>query len=615
MKKTFRRIAIYSLTGGASLYLGLLSLGGMYALVPLVPLAALSFVLSVAYEGEIYLQNLTQAVMKLLKSDSLDRAVSKAYLKHLFAALPKLLTSKRDSGHYPSFFYDYLELVQGAHHDRRKKKSLKDLETMFAQMVLDGADGAKEEDSPYQQRLLEWLNEQDDDLKPESWRAYKDKQATLQSAFAVPLSVLAGVFSALGTTFLLFETITIVPALAAISLNVWCVAVVPLALLAGSAYGLLTYNSTTDFMINNPFSNWFGKIKRKWDDDHIAESVVMGAAFSALCGLACALTICTAGTWMTIVDENSSIYRFITSLPKWVMGVVNPIVTTLSSLAFNLQNTSASLSLMMPFLMTPFEKIKHMSEETVADIKAVWARESWLQFVNPFRFLYQCLYEPLRRILFLGHLASIGVTSDRVPGFSKLGSACLGFVAEFGEDSHYFFGHECGGVGHSMRAALDEHLEADGHNHNLDLPTRFLEICLAPLELLRRGWNQCADWLVTPPISPNVKKGHHHTTQCCHGDHHEHVETAAAATVTPSSSDGWNVQHPIWFIDHYHRTHPSLPKDQSNAVEALLKNIKRVVKEKNVPENWHQFFHQLMSEDSQQVFPDDLKRKVEIRFA
>lgn len=598
MKETLRRFSVYLLTGGASLYLGLLSLGGMYALVPLVPLAVLSFVLSVAYEGEIYLQNLNQAVKKLLKSDSLKRAMTKTYLKYLFDAHPDLLRSQQDS---PRFFHDYLELLQSSHHSKRAKKRLKDLEKMFAELVFENG----EDDPPlYQKELRDWLNQRSDDLKPEAWRAYKEKQATLQSMIALPLSILAGIFSALGTTFLLFETITIVPVLAAISLNVWYVAVPPLALAAGVAYGLLTYNCTTDFMMNNPFSNWFGKIKRMWNENHTIEAVVMGVAFTVLCGLAGALTICTGGTWLTIVDENSSIYRFITALPKWVMGLMNPIVITLSSLAFNLQNTSASLSLFKSFFMAPLVAIGALYQGIAKQVQAAWARESWLQFLNPFRFLYQCLFQPLRLVLFLGHLISIGVTSDRVPGLSKLFSAFLGFLAELGEDTHYFFGHECGGAGHSIEETLEEHLEGDGHQHNLDLPTRFLEITLTPLDLLRHLWNEGANWFVTPP---EIVAKREPPAICCGHDHHERLHEEAVVDLVKT----WDGQHPTWFMENYGKKHPSAKP----VVDALASDLKEA-KEKGLSiDDWQQALRKTFNQQKHQKdLPDDFKRKFEVRF-
>lgn len=592
MNKTLRRIAIYTLTGGASLYLGLLSLGGMYALVPIVPLAVLSFVLSVAYEGEIYLQNLTQAVKKLFKSDSLERAVTKSYLKHLFDA-------RIDS--LPEFFQDYKNLVLKASHSRRHKKQLKDLEKLFAQTVFgDPRDVSGE----YQTTFLNWLNQRDASLRPQFWIDYKQKQATLQKWIAMPLSLLAGVFSALGTTFLLFETINIVPALAAVSLNVWGIAFIPLALVAGLSYGLLTYNSITNFMINNPFSHWFGKIMQTGKDKRYIEATVMAVAFTALCGLAGALTVCTAGTWLTIVNENSSIYRLITELPKWVMGVMNPIVTTFSSLAFNLQNTSSSLRLLMPYIMAPFNKAVEALRSLRGEIADVWKRETWLQFINPFRLMYECLFEPLRKVLFIGHLASIGVTSDRVPGFSKIGSAWLGFIAEFGEDTHYFFGHKCGGADGSLEEALEEHLEGDGHNHNLDLPTRFLEICLSPLAVLGDGWNKAATWLIPPSIAQVEEQAAAHHDSCCHGDHHHHDDHASDEAADRNAQKGWQAAHPIWFMENYRKRHTALLSD---TVKHALDSMKAEVQANTLS-------LKASIEKHQNELPEDFKRRFEARF-
>ena len=62
-------IALIILTAGASLILGFLSFGGMYALLPFLPLAFAGFALSVSYEGEIYLQNIKGALKKLFKTN------------------------------------------------------------------------------------------------------------------------------------------------------------------------------------------------------------------------------------------------------------------------------------------------------------------------------------------------------------------------------------------------------------------------------------------------------------------------------------------------------------------------------------------------------------------
>lgn len=87
------------LTVGASLILGFLSFGGMYALWPVLPLAFAGFALSVAYEGEIYLQNIKGALNKLFKFNYLKNYLAKEYLLNHFP--------NTDEENCPQFFKDY----------------------------------------------------------------------------------------------------------------------------------------------------------------------------------------------------------------------------------------------------------------------------------------------------------------------------------------------------------------------------------------------------------------------------------------------------------------------------------------------------------------------------
>lgn len=80
LKKIPYNLALILLTAGASIILGFLSFSGMYALYPLLGLAFATFALSVAYEGEIYLQNIKGALTKLFKSDYLEHRMAKEYL-------------------------------------------------------------------------------------------------------------------------------------------------------------------------------------------------------------------------------------------------------------------------------------------------------------------------------------------------------------------------------------------------------------------------------------------------------------------------------------------------------------------------------------------------------
>ena len=88
------------LTLGASLILGFLSFGGMFALFPFLGLAFAAFVLSIAYEAEIYLQNNKGALNKLLKHNYLENFLAREYL---LTSFPTDINAED----CPQFFKDY----------------------------------------------------------------------------------------------------------------------------------------------------------------------------------------------------------------------------------------------------------------------------------------------------------------------------------------------------------------------------------------------------------------------------------------------------------------------------------------------------------------------------
>ncbi len=115
-------------------------------------------------------------------------------------------------------------------------------------------------------------------------------------------------------------------------------------------------------------------------------------------------------------------------IPAFFMGMINPAITGVASLAFVFENTAESLESIETGWQQP------------ATIPQKKEDKPWLSYLNPFNLILQLTYQPLRYLLFLGHLVSIGVTTDRLPGLSKPGSAAIGFISEGIEDYHYFFG-------------------------------------------------------------------------------------------------------------------------------------------------------------------------------
>lgn len=580
MKVKAKKIPYYLLllllATGASLILGLLSFGGMFVLFPTLTVAGMALTLSVAYEGEIYLQNISGALKKLFfKSDYLQNHLAKEFLLEKFPDTSKPC---------PQFFKDYeaqLHLLHEFGHKRlskedaaRKKlieKTLSDMEKWFATQLFPKA-GDHREFSDYEQDLHDWLvkNGQDEQIE-----LLEQRRATYNGVKI--FSLLAGFFMGYGTTYLLVEAFEVIPFLAAIPAASLPMLIVPMAIIAGSAYGFLTFNAVTDMINNDTVRKWYHKIKRNVHEEGFTpRNMFITATALLLLSLTLALTACTAGTWWTVAQNTRPLFAWMGNVPSYVMGFLNPLITSMSALVFNMENTSESLEMIEEiteskfprntYLLENFPNIKdkdcpqffkdykaqlkllhhysykHLSQEDLVQkkqiinelnrletflakqlaptkdelvsedeqnlrtwlrdhplktrwekvnqvFKALRERENWGQIVNPARLVLAVTITPLRVLLFLGHLVSIGVTADRMPGIPEIVSAILGIVSEGFEDVHYFVPHEHV-HSHSTKGLLEERLAAGhGHDHSADLPTRIIKLIALPIYGLAALWD------------------------------------------------------------------------------------------------------------------------------
>lgn len=521
-KKIPYYIALTLLTAGASLILGFLSFGGMYALLPLLPLAVATFILSVGYEGEIYLQNIKGAFKKLLKNNYLEHQVAKEYLLKHFPA-------PSEDEEWPQFFKDYkaqLELLDAfGHHSLNKqsqqkkeqiKQTLKDMETWFAQQLFQKT-MTHGKSSIYTQELHEWL-------KTHAQKEWQERIKTRKLRFhlAQGFSVCAALFMGLGSTYLIVEAFTIIPFIVAIPFTFWPFMIVPMALIAGTAYGMLTYNAITDLINNNTIVSWYKKLRADLSQGLTFRKILMTSTAVLLAGLAVALTVCTAGTWWTVATNARPLFAWMKHMPSFIMGVINPIVTGASAIFFNLENTAESLEM----IDQAMQRKKNFFQRTAESLQKGWQHikdtENWLQMINPFRLLLKITITPLRIILFLGHLFSIGFTADRMPGMPKILAALIAIISEGFEDAHYFVGHdheheegtephnhddEAHQHTHPLKTLLKERLEeGGGHNHNLDLPTLGLKSIAIPLYALAALWDSWSSRLNRHAIQVNKQQ-------------------------------------------------------------------------------------------------------------
>lgn len=602
LRKTPYYTILSLLTLGASTILGFLCFGGMYTLWPVLPLAATALVLSVVYEGEIYYQNIKGSLKKLTKVNFNEREVTNEYLLKHF---PDDLAA----ANCPSFFKDYalqLAIVHKYSHKRLDKasaarkqqaeKKLRDMEKWFSEQLLARKAG-KAAETPYEKEMAEWFSQQKD-LNTEIDAALYKRRVT--SWIAKGFSVLAGLFMTAGTTYLLVGTFTVLPMLAIPQVLLPAI-VLPLAIIAGAAYAMLIYNAITDMIANDTIRKGIKKIVDDWKSGDFAKrahAIFMGITLTLLAGLAVVLTICTAGTWWTIAKTAQPLFAWMSQMPSFIMGVINPIVVGIASIIFNIQNTFTTAA-MIDQSLRPSEAVQdhqHKKKESLGFFARIGqyftkkfnklrAEQNWLQILNLPRILLRLVMIPLRIILFVGHIASMGVGDDRVPGIPAIVSAILSTISEIFEDGHYFM-HIAGSHhhhhSHKTKDMLNERLNKEhSHNHDVDLPTRFLNLVFSPVFLLAASWNYLASqlnsdqkhvldfntaWEQQWGLKPE-KSVQHKTTQ--------------------STSDAWRREQAVYRIDRFRTKHLQsalLNKDIALAKDLALSDLQAELKKMDASE-------------------------------
>ena len=618
-KDLLKRIPPFLLAGGASLTLGLLSLGGMFALTPLWPLGLATFILAVAYEYEIYKQNITGAFNKLFfVKNYLKQRLANDFLRdHFHKRDPKASPEEEDNRE--QFFIDYelqlraLEELEHADLDqagkKRKKhieKTKRDMERWFTEQLFLAKTKRKAQDKldpkDYADQIQLWLNQQ---INPETKQFCRDElQATLKNRsrlfyFVGGFSLLSAACMGLGTTYLLSETLALIPIVASISATMPPAVLLILATGAGIAYGVLTYNAVTDMINNETVQKIFKRlrdfvihIKNKevtWSE------VKMALATTLLVSLAVALTVCTAGTWWTVGKETAPLFAWLSKIPGFIIERVTPIVSGIASLIFNVENTKETVDMIAESERGFFETIRDEFNKVIERIRELPKTENLGQRINPARILLKLTIAPLRTLLFIGHLLSIAVSGDRIPGLSEVVSTILGFFSEFGEDAHYFVPHT---HKHKKNPTIDdllkEHLSSEhGHSHDNDFPTKVLKFVFEPIYIIAALF----DWIAsrfnpkkakttTQPdkeelISPEVKErprlslreaynkhvghSHWHSFFRGHGHHHDHdhahkSEESTSEPIKPKVSLEWEKQSILMHSEDFKQEHYSTAK-------------------------------------------------------
>lgn len=592
-------LSVALLTAGASLTLGLLSFGGMFSLWPVWSLALATVALSASYEGEIYIQNIKSGLNKLfLTPNYLKNHLGNEFLNVNFP----IKDPHKDKDNRPQFFNYYEEQLLLLHEfknkqltaedTKRKKnieKNLLNMEMWFTSQLFHKRNKKNDPTSApddFANEIQRWLHEE------KSKETQKVQNTYIQRCrlFYVVggFSLLSAGFMGIGTTYLLSQTLLAIPMLAAVSAVIPPAAFIILASLAGAAYGLLIYNAATDMINNRTLQLLFKQLLQIRDKGLTWRNVLMTAVTVSLVLLAIGLTVCTAGTWWTVVREAAPLFSGIMKLPGFIMGIINPIIIGIASLFFNWSNTAQTLELIEGFKKSPLTWLRDGLAQLKATFSELPRHENWLQIINPPRLILKLTLLPLRILLFIGHLASIAVTGDRMPGVPEIISTLLGFINEGFEDAHYFFGQPTAANQAKLSTADLVNERLNPQTHHVDFPTRVLKnVIFKPVYWLAAAWD-CLFSKLNPPSDDT--NGRRRLTYSAAKEkqtgNFTPEETSVNAVASPPDQKqvmGWQKELLVMQIEHFKQDHfghtvigRKLAKDKIDCLSQLQVNIKQV---------------------------------------
>lgn len=494
-KKILWYTVFLPLSFSSVLVLGLLSFIGVLALPGLgatsaIFLGLLALGFTVAYEGEVYLQNIKGAFNKLfLKKDYFKNRLGKQYLYKNFP-----LEETR-----PQLFTDQLKDLDALEHlnhftlNKQQKKIQKQLkfrikmrERWLINMLFDPKSTVDHE-TPYLAAARKRVNGINDNLSDNPHRSTlknltpnqlinQVKKNNRWNYFAIIFSLLVTLGMGAGSVFLLSTQLILIPFFLTLPAAGLTAIIISLAILSGAAYGLIIYNALTDMIANSTLKHWGYKVIDALKGDSILLKIAIPVSATVLVGLAVLMTVFTMGTWWFIVKAAAQ------KTPVAVKGIISAL-TGLSAFIFNIENTFETLGLFRHWIKQKVMPSHHKHDHHHAKKPWLWQRENWLQVINPFRLYLVPVMTVVNKLMFGIHIVAESFAVD-LPYFQKTVIA-TSFTSNLMADYHYILGHEhhdhgaIQGDANTIEryAALTKarSASAHGHSHEDNIPSLLIK--------------------------------------------------------------------------------------------------------------------------------------------
>jgi hypothetical protein len=486
--KALRYVIATFLTTGTVLSVGFLSFSGLWIIYPYVIPAVLAFFLAGIIEGKVYGTSIFKGLgrLKLLTANA---------QKHLFfIELNKFISHKESQNE--SWLENQSQSLKDYCGKREKYKSLKK-DSQTGKNVLKDAKESLDGVKNFLYEEVRASNISDEKLKEFAKPLLKSAKHSawfLRFFWIVSLSV--GVVSGFATAFAVNEAITIGLALSlsatALSAIIW-----PVAIFAAIGATFLLYYVITDIVKNDTVEKAVSKVcelfKRKEDENKkepLAAYVIRLIALSLVAVGITAITVfataASAGTCWIIMRQGINLLlpklpiflAYCTSAILIPIGFTTDLIYGFSTTLLTINNCKGMFVAIFRVIQNPVEKFKSFIKAKLASVKD----ESWGQFFNPFRIIAKLVILPLQALVFIGHLISIGLTTDRFFSVPPSLVAIFCAISEGLQDLSFFTTEE------------DDHSH-DDHDHGnlLQLP---LQVILSPLLLIAGihywAFNKCA---------------------------------------------------------------------------------------------------------------------------
>jgi hypothetical protein len=480
--KAFRYVVATVLTIGTVLSVGFLSFSGLWIIYPYTIPAILAFFLSGVIEGKVFGTSIFKGLARL----KLLGFKAQQYL--FILELNQLIIHKMKTD--PHWLDQQCPFLKDYWQQKEYYKSLKK-DSHVDEIKLQEAKERLEELKNYFYQKITSSNFKGNDYLYENLR--KAGGHLLQSAkrslwflrFFWIISILVGIVSGFVTAFAVQEAITVGLALSlsvtAISAIVW-----PVASFAAIGATFLLYYAITDIVKNDAIEKAFSKTFQLFQRNtlengkeplgtYLLRLLALSIVVTGIISLTLFATAASGGTcWIAM---QKGIKLLAPKLPVFVAYCASTILIPINfstDLIYGFSTTLQTINNCKGIFLAIFEVIKHpikaiknFCSNVETKLDKLKEKESWGQFFNPFRILAKLVISPLQSLVFIGHLISIGLTTDRFFNVPPPLVAGLCATSEGLQDLSFI-------------TKENDHEDDDSHDHGnlLQLP---LQVLLSPI--------------------------------------------------------------------------------------------------------------------------------------